>query len=380
MDRQEYRSRIAALGKSLRDARMDGIVLSSEYNVDYYAGFRHHAPWSLFARPYFLLMNADGRSALVAHGFLADEIRKTGAVEDLRVYTRSGTAPMSLISETMRELGISRGRIGAELGYEQRLGMSWEDFSALRDAHPQAPFVDASELIWRQRMLKSPAEIALLRKAAEITERAFEACFAAARPGTSERELAAIAAETMIREGADRPGFVLIVSGAGNYRRLSGKPSDRKLAAGDMLWIDMGAIYQGYWADFCRAAVIGKPSAEQLATQDVLLEVNQACIDAIRPGAAMKTVAAAAEKRFRARGFDISVGQGRIGHGMGLMATEPPHVALYDETIMEERLFFTIEPRVIKDYGVFNCEEGLVVTAAGAELITTAPRALTVID
>ena len=380
MDRQEYCSRMTALASRLRNARMDGIVLSSEYNIDYYAGFRHHAPWSLFARPYLLLMNADGRSALVAHSFLADEIRKTGAVEDLRLYTRSGSAPLALISETIRDLGLSRGNIGAELGYEQRLGISWEDFSALRNTVPQTSFIDASELIWRQRMFKSPTELALLRKAAEITERAFESSFAAARPGISERELAAIAAQTMIREGADRPGFVLIVSGAGNYRRLSGKPSDRKLAIGDMLWIDMGAIYEGYWADFCRAAVIGKPSPEQLATQDVLLEVNQACIDAIKPGAPISTVAAAAERMFQARGFEVNVGEGRIGHGMGLMATEPPHVALYDETVMEESLFFTIEPRVIKDYGVFNCEEGVVVTTAGAELITTAPRALTVID
>jgi len=379
MERDEHLRRIAALGGNLKAAGIDGILLSGEHNIDYYAGFRHHAPWSLFARPYLAAINADGRAALVTHGFLAEEMRRAGAIEDIRVYTRSGTAPVELIAATLRELGLGSGRIGAELGYEQRLGMSVEDFAALGKALPAASFVDASALIWRQRMVKSPAELALLRRAAAITARAFEACFAAARPGVSEIELAALAAETMIREGADRPGFVLVISGEGNYRRLSGKPSARRLAPGDMLWIDMGAIYQGYWADFCRAAVIGEASREQLETQKALLEVNQACLDAVRPGAPVKNVAAAAEKAFRARGYDVHIGDGRVGHGMGLMATEPPHVALYEETVMEEGLFFTIEPRVIRDCGVFNCEEGLVVTARGAELVTEAPRALTIV-
>ncbi len=380
MDKSEYLERIQGIAASMARAGFSGTLLSAEANVDYYCGFRHHAPWSLFARPYLLLINADARAALVTHSFLASEMERSAAVEDIRSYTRSGHAPVALVVEVMRELGMDRGRIGAELGYEQRLGMSWEDLHSLSEALSQVMFCDVSDQLWRQRMIKSPAELALLRQAVAITDHAFQACFAAARPGVSEKEIARVAAETMIHHGADRPGFVLVVSGIENYRRLSGKPTERQLQRGDMLWIDMGAVYQGYWADFCRAAVIGKPTSTQIDLHDTLLEVNQQCLDAVRIGQPVSRVAQTAESAFAARGVEASIGKGRIGHGIGLMATEPPHVALYEQTLMQEGLVFTIEPRVVNDAGIFNCEEELVVCFQGPELLTTAPRELTVID
>ena len=88
----------------------------------------------------------------------------------------------------------------------------------------------------------------------------------------------------------------------------------------------------------------------------------------------------AAVAAFRGHGVEMSLGSGRIGHGMGLMSTEPPHVALYEETVCEEGLVFTIEPRVTNQYGVFNCEEVLVVTKTGVEVMTTSPRNITYIE
>jgi Xaa-Pro aminopeptidase len=79
-------------------------------------------------------------------------------------------------------------------------------------------------------------------------------------------------------------------------------------------------------------------------------------------------------------GFDSPLGENRIGHGIGLMSTEPPHVALYEEMLMEDGLVFTIEPRIVSDAGVFNCEELLLVTANGAKVLTSAARGLTVIN
>jgi Xaa-Pro aminopeptidase len=378
IDKREYRQRIERLAGLAGAAGMDGILLSAESNIDYFSGYRHHAPWTLFARPFFEVISADGRAALVAHSFLVPEMRRTSAVADIRAYSRSGSAWIGLVADTMREFGMDVGKVGAELGYEQRLGMSWQDFTDLQAAIPDVRFVDAASLLWRLRMIKSPAEQALMRQSAEVTGRAFAACFEAARPGLGEREIARIAGETMLREGAERPGFVLIASGVEGYRCLSGKATERRLERGDMLWIDMGAVYEGYWSDFCRAAIIGPASQERLDSQQAILEVNQACLDAVQVGEPVRRVAEAAEAAFQRLGLDVTVGEGRIGHGMGLMSTEPPHTALYDETVMEEGLVFTIEPRFVSKAGVFNCEELVLVTPGGAELLTTARRDLTV--
>ena len=372
----EYRQRIESLARLARESDLDGVVLTAESNIDYFSGYRHHAPWTLFARPFFEVVDADGHAVLIGHSFITPEMERTSAVADIRTYTRSGSAGCEFLADCLRELGLARGRLGAELGYEQRLGVSWEDFEKLKRALPQARFVDAAALIWRLRMIKSPAELALMRRAADITAHAFAACFEVARVGVTEHELARVAGETMMREGADRPGFILVASGEGSYRCLSGKPRERALEANDMLWMDMGSVYQGYWSDYCRAAVVGGPTRAQLEAQKKILEVNRACVEAVRPGEPVCRVAEAAESAFARLGMDMRIGDGRIGHGMGLMSTEPPHTALYEDTIMEEGLVFTIEPRFFTDHGVYNCEELVVVTARGAEVLTSAPRAL----
>ena len=168
----------------------------------------------------------------------------------------------------------------------------------------------------------------------------------------------------------------LMASGEDNHHVLSGKPTDRTLEAGDMLWMDLGSVYRGYWSDFCRACVVGGPTRAQRDAQAAILEVNEACVGAVKPGEPIHRIPAAAEAAFARLGMDFEVGAGRIGHGMGLMSTEPPHVAHYDATIMLPGLVFIIEPRFVNEHGIFNCEELVLVTERGGELLTTMPRTL----
>jgi Xaa-Pro aminopeptidase len=374
---REYRERIQKLAARMRKEGLDGILLTAESNIDYLSGFRHHAPWTLFARPFFQIVSADNRSALLTHTFLEPEMRRTSAVTDIRTFTASGDAPVAQLREIMNELGITRGKLGMELGYEQRLGISLNDFRRLEAELKDLHIVDASLMLWSLRTIKSPAEIEMMRKSADVTASAFVAGFAAAKPGMTEQQVCRVCAETMVERGAERPGFILVTSGGGNYHLLSGKPTARKLEPGDMLWIDMGAVVDGYWSDFCRAAYFGKPTKRLEDGQKLILDVNDAMIEATRPGEPVRKVAEAAMQAFRKRGVDVALGSGRVGHGMGLMSTEPPHVALYEATVCEPGLMFTIEPRITNEYGVFNCEELLLVTANGAEVITSSSRQIT---
>jgi len=378
-DRNEHLVRIARFAALLRDGGLHGALLTSESNIAYFSGFRGHAPWTTFARPNLLAISADGRTALLGSGFVAPEMARTSVVEDIRIYTQAAGLPLGQIVDVLADLGMNDGRIGMELGYEQRLDLSQFDFQKLCDTLGPAAVADASHLIWKLRMLKSRAEIDLIRKSCDITAQAMRACFAAARPGITERELGHIAATTMVANGAERPGFVLMTSGTGNYGIMSGKPTERPLQTGDVLWMDLGAVYQGYWSDFCRTAFLGKSQPHLDSDQALINDVNAAAMDAVRIGQSVKAVAAAAVEAFRRHGMSVDLGQGRIGHGIGLMSTEPPHLALFEETICEEGLVFTIEPRFMRDHGLFVCEEIIAVTAAGAELLTSSPREITYI-
>ena len=380
IESREYLARIHKLAGLMRKERLDGILLTAESNIDYFSGFRHHAPWTLFARPFFQIVSADGRSALLTHTFLEPEMRRTSAVPDIRTFTASGDAPVAQVHDIMSELGITGGKLGMELGYEQRLGISLNDFRRLEVELKHLSIVDASMMLWRLRVIKSQAEIEMMRKSADVTAAAFAAGFAAAKPGMTEKEVCRVCAETMVEHGAERSGFILVTSGRGNYHILSGKPTDRKLESGDMIWIDMGAVVGGYWSDFCRAAYFGRPMKDLEDGQKLILDVNDAMIKATRPGEPVRKVAEAAVRAFSKYGVDVSLGSGRVGHGMGLMSTEPPHVALYEETVCEPGLIFTIEPRITNEHGVFNCEELLLVTPGGVEVMTTSPRQISYIQ
>lgn len=371
----EYRARVCRLAALAADAGLDGVLLTAESNIDYFSGYRHHAPWTLFARPFFEVVAAGGEAVLVGHAFLTPEMERTSAVGDIRAYAKSGGGLEALL-DCLCELGLDRGRLGMELGDEQRLGMTQLELEALRAGLSEVEFVDAAPLLWRLRMIKSPAEQALMRESAVITARAMAAGFERAAPGITEREVARAVGEAMMHEGADRPGFIMMASGADNHHVLSGKPTDRALESGDMLWMDLGSVYRGYWSDFCRACVVGGPTRAQRDAQAMIVDVNQACVDAVKPGEPIRRVPAAAEAAFARLGMEVEVGAGRIGHGMGLMSTEPPHVAHYDETIMTPGLVFTIEPRFVNEHGIFNCEELVLVTERGGELLTTMPRSL----
>ena len=320
----EYRSRIGRLATLAADAGLGGVLLTAESNTDYFSGYRR------------------ARCALGC----------------------------------LRDLGLDRGRLGMELGDEQRLGMTQLELEALRAGLKHVELVDAAPPLWRLRMIKSPAEQALMRESAAITARAMAAGLECAATGVTEREVARAVGERMMREGADRPGFIMMASGAENHHVLSGKPTERALEPGDMLWMDLGSVYCGYWSDFCRACVVGGPTRAQRDAQAIIVEVNQAYVDAVKPGEPKHRIPAAAEAAFARVGIAVRVGAGRIGHGMGLMSTESPHVAHYDATIMTPGLVFTIEPRFENEHGIFNCEELVLVTERGGELLTTMARTL----
>ena len=180
-----------------------------------------------------------------------------------------------------------------------------------------------------------------------------------------------------MREGADRPGFIMMASGEDNHHVLSGKPTDRALGIGghavDGLGLGVPRLLVGLLPRLRGGRA--DPGAQRDA-QAAILEVNRACVDAVQPGEPMHRIPAAAEAAFARLGMEVEVGAGRIGHGMGLMSTEPPHVAHYDATIMTPGLVFTIEPRFVNEHGIFNCEELVLVTERGGELLTTMARTL----
>ena len=125
--------------------------------------------------------------------------------------------------------------------------------------------VDIGDLIWDIRIIKSEAEVELHRESGRIAAAAFDRCFSTLHEGMTEAAAAAVLGEAIAAEGG-RPGFFIVTSGQGFYDRTAGLPRERVLERGDMLWIDLGVVYRGYWTDHCRALRPSDPPARVSGT------------------------------------------------------------------------------------------------------------------
>lgn len=231
--------------------------------------------------------------------------------------------------------------------------------------------------------MKTPSEVDAMRRACEITSDAYAEVFAALHAGLRERQVALRLKEVMLRAGGDEP-WVAITSGRGNYDLATGVGSDRILEPGDMVWADSGCSVDGYWSDFGRGAVIGPASDDQRTLQAVIHDITMTGVDLARPGQTTGEIARVINQQMAeleiAISSSISDLAGRVGHGVGLDITEPPHVAEHDLTVLEPGMVITIEPGVATEYGIFHIEEQIVVTDGYPEVLSRAPWHLIEVD
>lgn len=372
--REEYEARLERAQALMKAQNIDALLITAEANYFYFTGHRTHSPWSTFTRPHVAVLTRDGGAAMIVHCFTRPEAESRSFVADVREYGSLVEDAVPQIKQALSDMGLASAVIGCELGYEQRLGLPMRAWEQIVSAFPKARFVDASELLWRLRIVKSEAEVECLRKACQATSKAFEVCYSQVRDGWTEEQVATVMSKAMLDAGAEAPGFNIICSGKDDYQRISARPTGRALRKGDMLWVDASAVFDGYWSDFCRAAVPGGPSPEQVRLQRIAHEATMAATEAIKPGVPVRMIAETCARELGKHGFNLTFDAGRCGHGLGLMSTEPPHIATYDSTILEEGMVITVEPGIVNEEGVFCIEENVAVTRDGFEILSGASR------
>ena len=362
----ELRARRGTVATDLAARGLAGALLSDPANVRYLTGLALEQPWHSRTRPTALLLDAGGAVVVIASE--AVELDDP-PVDHVVRYTRPDEAA-GAVTAAIAAAGLAGEPLGVELGDEHRIGMALDEMRAIEAAHAR-PFGDAGPSLWAARLIKSAAELDRLRAASAAGDRVFARLFAGEiRAGQTEREIARRTRQLMMEEGADEPGWVMITSGSGSYHRLLATPRDRRVAPGEMVWLDIACRIDGYWSDHSRAGVLGGPSAEQVAEQDRVAETTRKGVEAVRPGARMGDVALAGTLHGEAS-------PGRVGHGLGLATTEPPDVIATSDLVLQPGMVFTVEPLATRDHGIYQAETVVAVTADGYEQLTKAPTSLT---
>jgi Xaa-Pro aminopeptidase len=379
-DRREFEARLARAQAAMTADELDALVVTTASNVRYFTGFNTQF-WESPTRPWFVVVPREGSAIAVIPEIGAPGMAETW-IEDIRTWPapRPDDDGVSLLQATLLSLPRRFGRIGWEMGRESVVRMPIRDFDSLRDRVGNLTFADGSPILWSLRQVKSPVEVARLRHVCRLASAAFEVLPHRLRIGDSEIEVRRKMQIELAEKGADSAPFVAVVSGKGGYSQCIVGPSERRLDDGDVLFIDTGATYDGYFCDFDRNFAFGHISDAAKRAHEAVWDATEAGIAAARPGATTTDLWRAMAELLEAAGSK-GLNVGRMGHGLGMQLTEPPSNMPGDDTALVPGMVMTIEPGMEYAPGCMLLhEENVVITEDGAELLTRrAPREMPII-
>ena len=264
-----------------------------------------------------------------------------------------------LLAKRLRELNAQK------VGYD---GLGWETLRKLRDAY-KADYRELPELIIEMRKIKSKREISWLRKAAELAIKGMARAAELIEEGRSELEIAAEAEYVMRRSGSEGVPFNTIVASGKNSWLPHATVTRRRFRRGELIVVDLGAIYKGYASDMTRTFSL-TTARKQLKLLNVVKRAQEAAIKRVRDGAKAARVDKAAREVIRRAGYEKFCSHG-TGHGVGLDIHEAPSLAPGSEDILRRGMVLTVEPGIyVPGLGGARWEDMMIVTAKGYEILT----------
>jgi Xaa-Pro aminopeptidase len=344
----------------LVDEKIEGMLISSAENVRYLCGFSG-TEGSIF------ITRREGF-------FLTDGRYTTQAREQV-----TGLAVITFREKAKGIASIIKKSRVRSVGYEAR-SLTVAFFKDLEKEVPGVQLNPYRDSLDQLRILKDASEIALLKRAAHIAALSLRQVMNLIRPGVREIEIAAELEYRIRKNGGEGPSFPFIVASGYRGALPHGVASQKKIAAGDLVVVDYGAIYSGYASDETCTFVVGRPTRKQKKIYAIVREAHDRAIAALKPRESLKRIDGAARTYIEKQGYKRYFNHG-TGHGLGLSVHEPPRVSLLSDATALEGMVVTIEPGIyLPGWGGVRIEDTVVVTKKGGEIITEMNKSLTVLD
>lgn len=353
----------------MRRDGLDALLLTTPQQIRYTTGFDSQF-WESPTRPWYVLVPASGPPTAVIPDIGEPGMRSTW-VDDVRTWPAPNPPDdgVSLLATVLHEVAGRGANVGAELGRELHLRMPIVEFLRLRDT-AEVNIVDGSSVVRSCRHVKSELEVDKIRYACDITSAAYESAAGSFRDRDTERSFAQRLRADLTSHGADNSPYLICVSGQGGYNNIIMGPSDRRLLPGDVVSIDTGTVFDGYFCDFNRNWAIRSADDAVKRAYEAVWQTTELGIALARPGISARDLWRAMADHLEAAG-SLGNNVGRLGHGLGLQITEPPSNHPHDETILEIGTVLTIEPGMQFAPGrLMVHEEDLVIRDGPPELLT----------
>jgi Xaa-Pro aminopeptidase len=345
------------LRELLREKEVEALLVSNFTNVSYLTGF-----------------TGDDSYLLVTH-------ESQALLSDPRYTTQLEEECPGLPLE-IREPGAKMGDWTAEVVRRHSLSqlavegdsMTVAQFEALREALSGIELKPVSGLVEQLRLIKDEQEVAAIREAARIAQRAFAVMRASLRPGQTEREAAHDLEHQIRLFGGDGCSFPPIVAVGPRAALPHARPTDIRIGSSDFVLVDWGARAAQYVSDLTRVLVTGTIPPKLETIYEVVLNAQQQAIAAIRPGAMLQEIDAVARDIITEEGYGPQFGHG-LGHGIGLEVHEAPRLAKNQPQPLQAGMVVTVEPGIyLPGWGGVRIEDDVLVTSSGHEVLTSVPK------
>jgi Xaa-Pro dipeptidase len=349
---ETHEARRAALRELLGEA--DAALVTRLVNVRYLTGFTGSNGALLLTRDAAVLAT-DGR-------YIEQSARQAPDVERAIV-----GAPATALAERAAKDGLGR------LAFESH-DVTVDLHDALASRGPE--LVKLGRAVESLRAVKDEEEIALLREACAVADRAFARLLPSLRPGRTEKDVRTELEALMLDEGGDGPSFETIVASGPNSAVPHHRPTDRVLESGEFVKLDFGSLYRGYHSDMTRTVVLGQAADWQRDVYELVASAQAAGREALAVGAVAGDCDKAARDVIDAAGHGDAYTHS-LGHGVGLEIHEAPTLRAGAPDTLADRTPVTVEPGVyLAGRGGVRIEDTLVVRPDGPELLTTTTKEL----
>jgi len=350
---------VMKLDEAMAASGLDALLATSPENVAWVSGAAPPSQKTVRSRLAAAILPRGGNGEVVAIALEGPVVRTQSRLPELRLYEEFVEDPVLVFADSLARRGLGDAAIGVEETH-----LSHADYEKLARALPDARLVRADERFEELRMVKTPAEIALIRDIGAAADRIAKEVFEHFGAGSTEREIANFVAERYAEAGGD--GLTMLVVGSGpRSAAVNAPPTGRALELGDVLRLDIIGTKGRYHSDVARTAVVGAPTDEVRRVYDLLVGVHHRCLEALRPGALTSDVYAI----YRAAMDDAGLPPYHfVGHGLGITLHEGPFVNALTEIRLEEGMVLCIEPLTLLEgrFGV-QIEDELLITVDGYE-------------
>lgn len=371
--------RLRRAQETMRTRGIDALLCWKDENVRYLTGLRAQVIAGKSALLNGCLVFPDGGPILLASGGEVERARMVMPwIEEMHVVPIMEAAGLvgEVVERTIKPILKRRGISGGKVGLDES---GYVLVAALHERMPELRLADGDAVMHQSRLIKFPEEIALMEEASAIAEAVTQTAIDAVKPGVRETDVVAEAMHTLFQLGGEYAHVMTPFVASGEHMSPPNRiASDKIIRAGDLVFIDIGAQWSGYFSDLGRTIICGTPSRRQQEIYSAVHEGLQAATAVLAPGRTNDQVAAAVKDVAAKHGLADNFISLFIGHGVGIGSNEPPYIGEElpgAETVtLEEGMTFAVEPLIwvkgVRGGGGVRLEDTILVTVQGGRTLT----------